>query len=393
MLNLTTPLSNVELGPFDAVAVSQAGAQKYSIPTGPQLEAHNTTTNLAIGNAIPLGSITNATGTITGLLTTIQNDLTSIQSQLTSLTGTPTSGVVSTVCTTVSSLLPVNCSQLPISTDPSQAVSSLTSQLTSVQTTLQNLLKGLPLLQNLLGALPSSLNLADLISTAGDTSSVLTQPHNSGVHSLATTSFADLKVLQLLSNALPQLGTTAPLIELKGISSSAEAFVNGVDTTAPSGTVSLGELDVLGHAIPLQGLGTSQTITIPTPLGDLSVVIGVGQPQTINNTPNRKTIQASALHVEIINGDGNGNNPITALGVQSDPTVVDLTVAGTQVDDAMTSQPVTAGVQATTTTLSSTGMVGPLGFAAVGLLALTSAGLRLVARRKRAADSAEISLD
>lgn len=393
VLNLTTPLSNVDLGPFDAVAVSQAGAQKYSIPTGPQLEAHNTTTNLAIGNSIPLGSVTNISGTITSLLSTIQSDLTSVTSSLTSLSGgsTPTQ-VVSTVCSTVSTLIPqVNCAQLPISTDPSQAVSSLTTQLTSLQSTLQNLLTGLPSLQNLLGQLPSSLNLADLVSTAGDTSSVLTQPQHNGVHSIATTSFADLKVLQLLSNALPGL-PNAPLIELKGISSSAEALVNGTDATPPSGTVSFGELDVLGHAIPLQGLGTSQTVTIPTPLGDLSVVVAIGQPQTINNTPQRKTIQASALHVQIINGDGNGNNPITALGVQSDPTVVDLAVAGTQVDDSMTAVQTTSATVVNPTP-KETGMVGPFGFAAVGLLALTSAGLRLAARRRRAADSADLSVD
>jgi LPXTG-motif cell wall-anchored protein len=392
-LDLSAPLvGTLQLAPFDAVAVSQNGANQWHVPSGPQLEAHNTTTNLAIGQSIPLGSLENASGTISGLISTIQGDLTSITTQLSALQGNGVTGqVVTAVCTTVSSLLPVNCSQLPISTDPSQAVSTLTSQLTSLQSALNNLLGGLPSLQNLLGRLPSSINLADLLSTAGDTSSVLTQPQKSGVHSIATTSFADLKVLQLLSNVLPGL-PNAPLIELKGISSSAEAFVNGTDATPPSGTVSLGELDVLGHAIPLQGVGTSRTVPIAIPgLGTLTAVVSIGQPQQINNTLQRKTEQAAALHVQLINGDPSGGNVITALGVKQDPTIVDLTVAGTQVDDSMT--PV-AGVQATSTSLPSTGMVGPVGFAAVGLLALTSAGLRLAARRnRRAADIAELPLD
>jgi hypothetical protein len=392
VLNLTGPLSNLQLGPFDAVAVSKAGAEKYGITTGPQLEAHNTTTNLAIGQSLPLGSLGNVNGLLSNLVSTVQTDLSGIATQITSLGGNSvTSTVVQTACTAVSGLLPtggINCAALPV--DPSSAVNQLLPQLQSLQSTLQGLLNGLPVLQNVLGMLPTSLNLADLISTAGDTSSVLTQPQNNGVHSLATTSFADLKVLQLLGNALPGLGTNAPLVELKGISSSAEALVNGSDTSAPHGTVSLGELDVLGHAIQLTGLGTGQTITIPTPLGDLSVVVAIGTPQTINNTPQRKTIQASALTVQIINGDGNGNNPITLLGVKQDPTILDLEVAGTQVDDSMTPVAAVNAATTSTTALPSTGMVGPLGLAGVGVLGLAAAGLRLAARRsRRAASSAE----
>lgn len=396
VLNLTGPLTNLQLGPYDAVAVSQAGAQKYGITTGPQLEAHNTTTNLGIGQSLPLGSLGNVSELLSNLVSTVQTDLSGVTSQITSLGGNSvTTSVVQTVCSTISGLLPtggLNCSSLPV--DPTSAVSTLLPQLTSLQSTLQGVLNGLPALQNVLRMLPSSLNLADLINTAGDTSSVLTQPQNNGVHSLATTSFADLKVLQLLGNALPGLGTDAPLLELKGISSSAEALVNGSDASAPKGTVSLGELDVLGHAIPLTGLGTGQTITIPTPLGDLSVVVAIGTPQTINNTPQRKTIQASALTVQIINGDGNGNNPITLLGVQQDPTILALEVAGTQVDDSMTPASAVNAATTSTTSLPSTGMVGPLGLAGVGVLGLAAAGLRLAARRsRRAAGSAEPPID
>ena len=398
LLNLTAPLINkLELGPFDAVAVSQAGAQKWGVATGPQLEAHNTTTNLGIGQNLPLGQLGNISGTVSSLVSTLQGDLSALTGANTALSGltgggTPTSAAITSVCTTVAGLLQqVNCSSLPISSDPTGAVGSLTAltpQLSSLQTSLQNLLNGLPGLQNVLGQLPASLNLANLIQTAGDTSSVLTQPKNGGVHSLATTSLLDLKVLQLLSNDIPGL-PAAPLLELKGVSSSAEALVNGTDTSAPTGTVSLGELDVLGTAIKLTGLGTGQTITVPTPVGDLTVRIAIGQPQTINNTPARKTIQASALTVQLINGDANGNNPITLLGVKSDPTILDLSVAGTQVDDAMTPVASQVSTQAACTTCNqpSTGMLGPIGFAGVGLLGLASAGLRFASRRSRRAAS------
>ena len=400
VLNLTAPLiNNLQLGPFDAVAVSQAGAQKYGVTTGPQLEAHNSTTNLGIGESLPLGSLGNITGTISSLTSTLQSDLSSLtgaSNLLGGLTGsTATGSALTSVCSTISGLLPsLNCSTLPV-TDPTAALSQLTSltpQLGSLGTTLQNLLSGLPGLSNILSQLPTSLNLADLIQTAGDTSSVLTQPQNGGVHSIATTSFADLKVLQLLGNGIPGLfpngSPIQPLLELKGISSSAEALVNGIDSTAPNGTVSLGELDVLGHAIQLSSLGTGQTITIPTPLGDLTVVIAIGQPQTVNNSPNRKTIQASALTVQIINGDGNGNNPITLLGVKSDPTILDLEVAGTQVDDSMTPVPTVQAATTSTAKLPSTGMMGPIGFVGVGALGLTAAGLRFASRRRRVAGAA-----
>lgn len=399
LLDITAPLiSTLQLGPYDATAVSQAGAQKYNVATGPQLEAHNTTTNLGIGQNIPLGGLGNIGGTLSSLVSTLQGDLSALtgaNNTLSGLTGggTPASSAVSTVCTTISGLLPqVNCSSLPINSNPTGALGSLTAltpQLSSLQTSLQNLLNGLPGLQNVLGQLPTSLNLADLIQTAGDTSSVLTQPKNGGVHSLATTSLLDLKVLQLLHNDIPGL-PVAPLLELKGVSSSAEALVNGTDTSAPTGTVSLGELDVLGTAIKLTGLGTGQTITVPTPVGDVTVRIAIGQPQTINNTPQRKTIQASALTVQLINGDANGNNPITLLGVKEDPTILDLQVAGTQVDDAMTPVASQVSTQAACTTCNtpSTGMLGPIGFAGVGFLGLTAAGLRIAARRNRRAAAA-----
>ncbi|MBV8529341.1 MAG: hypothetical protein JOZ75_13605 [Candidatus Dormibacteraeota bacterium] len=387
LLDLSTPLGDLNLGPYDAVAVSQAGAQKYGITTGPQLEAHNSTTNIAIGASLPLGSVSslgNLTDLFQNLTTTLQGDLSSITSQLGLLNpgggALPTTSVVQTVCTTLGGLLggaTTTCSTLT----PATGVSALTPQLTALQGSLTSLLNGLPALQNVLGALPKSIDLLGLITTGGETSSVLTQPQNGGVHSIASTVIPDLKVLEVM-------GT--PLLELKGLSSSAEAFVNGVDTSAPKGTVSFLELDILGHAIVIPGLGTNQTITVPTPLGDVTVVIGVGTPQTINNTPTRKTEAADALHVAVINGDANGKSPIALLG-GAGGTVVDVLVAGSQVDDAMTAVAAVpqTSVQATSTNLPSTGMVGPLGFAVVVVLGLAAAGLRFAARRSgRAAGSA-----
>ena len=389
LLNLTAPLiGNLVLGPFDAVAVSQAGAQKYGITTGPQLEAHNTTTNLAIGANIPLGlgSLGNIQTTLSQLLATVTGDSTSLGSAtnlLGTLTGSSPTSSISGVCGTLSGLLnSLNCSTLPISSDPTAALGTLNGlPLGSLQSMLNNLMTGIPALQNILGMLPNSLNLANLIQTGGDTSSVLTQPKNGGVHSLATDTLADLKVLQL-GSGLPGIGSTAPLLEVKLMSSSSEAFVNGTDTSAPTGTVSLGEVDVLGQALKLSGLGTNQSITVPTPLGDLTLVISVGTPQTINNTPDRKTVQASALTIELINGDAGGNSPITLLGGKGG-TVLSLQIAGTQVDDSMSAIPAASVAATSTTNLSPTGMVGPAGFVGVGALVVAAAGLRIASRRNR----------
>lgn len=396
VLNITAPLvGNLVLGPFDAVAVSQAGAQQYNIATGPQLEAHNTTTNLAIGQNIPLGlgSLGNIQTTLSQLLATVTGDSTSLtgaSNTLGTLSGSSPTSSISGVCSTLAGLVPsLSCAALPISSNPTAALGTLNGlPLGSLQSMLNNLMTGIPALQNVLSNLPSSLNLANLIQTGGDTSSVLTQPQNGGVHSLATDTLADLKVLQL-GSGLPGIGSTAPLLEVKLMSSSSEAFVNGTDTSAPKGTVSLGEVDVLGQALKLSGIGTNQTITVPTPLGDLTLVISVGTPQTINNTPARKTVQASALTIELINGDASGNSPITLLGGRGG-NVLSLQIAGTQVDDAMTAVAVQTGTQAACTTCNapSTGMVGPIGFAAVGLLGLTGAGLRFASRRSRRAASA-----
>lgn len=391
LLDLHTPLGDLNLGPYDAVAVTQAGAQKFGISTGPQLEAHNSTTNIDVGAKLPLGSLGslgNLGDLFTNLTKTIQGDLSSVTSQLGLLGGgaAPTSSVVNTVCTTLGGLLGttgLNCSTL--SANPATGASTLLPQLTSLQGSLTSLLNGLPALQNLLGALPSSIDLLGLIQTGGETSSVLTQPQNGGVHSMASTVLPDLKVLEVA-------GT--PLIEVKGLSSSAEAFVNGVDTSAPKGTVNFLELDILGHGITIPGVGTNQTITVPTPLGDVTVVIGLGTPQTINNTPNRKTEAASALHVALINGDANGANPITLLGGKGG-SIVDLLVAGSQVDDAMTAVAATpqTSVQATSASLPSTGMVGPLGLAGVGILGLAAAGFRFASRRGRKVADAKPPVD
>lgn len=409
LLNLNAPLiGDLELGPFDAVAVSQAGAQKYNIATGPQLEAHNTTTNLAIGANIPLGlgSLGNIQTTLSQLLATVTGDSTSLtgaSNTLGSLNGSSPTSSISGVCGTLAGLIPsLNCSTLPISSNPVGALGTLNGlPLGSLQSMLNNLMTGLPALQDILGKLPNSINLANLIQTGGDTSSVLTQPEKGGVHSLATDTLADLKVLQL-GSGLPGIGSTAPLLEVKLMSSSSEAFVNGTDTSAPTGTVSLGEVDVLGQALKLSGIGTNQSITVPTPLGDLTLVISVGTPQTINNTPDRKTVQASALTIALINGDAGGNSPITLLGGKGG-NVLSLQIAGTQVDDAMTAVAVQTGTQAACTTCNapSTGMLGPIGFAGVGLLGLTGAGLRIASRRSRraaggaadASDSEPLSID
>ena len=383
-LALNGPLAlSLNLAPFDAVAVSGAGAARWNVAGGPQLEAHNTTTNLNIGQSLSLtgGS---AAPLLSGVESSLTQDIASIGSALTAL---GQSQPVSVVCGNATIAQLPACAALQ-GQGASQATQTLESALSTAQSAAQSILDALSPLQGVLAQLPG-IDLSGLINTAGVTSSALTQPQRDGVHSLATSSFADLKLLQLVTaQVASQLGVPAdtPLIELKGLSSSSEAFVNGSDTSAPTGTSSVAEVDVLGRCVagsdsgcPVVIPGTNITQTIATPAGDLTAVVAWGTSQTVNNTPARKTVNASALHVQLINGDAQGNNQIAALGAPQAKDIVTADVAATQVDDSLT--PITANL--VNASPPETGMPGPIALIAVAILGIAALGLRVAGRQQR----------
>ena len=380
VLTVGNPLGpSLQLAPFDAVAVSRAGAEKWNVSTGPQLEAHNTTTRLDLGQSLGITSASAAATQLPDLISTATAELGSVQTALTALSQ---NSAASSVCANPTVAALPGCSLIQNATG-SQATQTLEASLQATQSSLQALVARLTALKALLAGLPS-LDLNSIVHADGATSSTLTQPQNGGVHSIATTSFAHLQLLSLVSASVPQLGASAgtPLIELTGVSSSAEAFVNGVDASPPTGTASLGQLSVLGKPVVDVGSllpGTNITQTVATPAGDLTVVINRGAPQTINNTVQRKTEGAAALQVQLINGDAQGNNQVAGLGARSGGPVANITVAAVQVDDSMT--PPTADL--VNAAPPSTGLPGPFGFVGAGLLGLTGLALRLASRQRR----------
>ena len=380
VLALNNPLGPaLELAPFDAVAVSRAGAQRWGVSTGPQLEAHNTTTRLDLGQSLGLTNTSAAAAGVSSLISSARQELGSVQSALAALSA---SGSASSVCSNPTIALLPGCSLIQNS-GATGAAQTLQASLDATQSTLQALVSRLTAVQTLLAGLPA-LDLNSIAHVDGATSSTLTQPEKGGVHSIATTSFAHLQLLGLVTASIPQLGAGAgtPLLELTGVSSSAEAFVNGVDASAPTGTASLGQLSVLGKQVVDVGSlvpGSTVTQTVSTPAGDLTVVVNRGTPQTINNTPQRKTESAAALQVQLLNGDAAGGNQVAGLGAAGAGAVATMNVAAVQVDDALT--PPTA--QLVNAAPPSTGILGPFGFAAAALLGLAGLGLRIASRQRR----------
>ena len=283
-----------------------------------------------------------------------------------------------------------------------QPAAQATQTLKAELATLQSLATTLSGLQDLLDQL-NTIDLNKLVYADGVTSAVKTRPEKGGVHSIAATSFADLKILQLLSDQFAShTGTPVgtPFLELKGVNSSADAFVNGKDTSKPAGTASLGEIDVLGQRVldvngtlsdalhQTLNAGTTITKTVTTPIGDLTLVVSRGEPKPVNNGAQRKTMQVAALDVALINGDTDGSHAITQLGAQRGGKIVDVAVAQSQVDAAMTVVPQCAPADCSASVtinpvLPSTGMLGPLGFLAAAGLAAVAVSLRLAGRRRR----------
>jgi hypothetical protein len=193
-----------------------------------------------------------------------------------------------------------------------------------------------------------------------------------------------------------------PLLNITGITSSAQAVL-GAGSGDPTGSSSLGEIDVLG--IPVLNLdqianmvvGTTKSIVIPATGISLNITRGV--PQVAMNTPTQKSVSVSALDVSLTN---NGNGLLGSAGSTSKP-IVEVGLANS-VATASIGAPAAASTPTSSTpstpgdnpvapaitpaqgpTPPSTGMFGPASFAAAGILAALAIALqvapRLAARR------------
>lgn len=376
-VNLSFP--NLQLAPYTATAVNNAGANGTGWHfTSAQSEAHSTTTHLSILPALDLSKIDPAQliKQITDLVTALSSVVTNVsQPACTLLGGLPVPGL--------GALTGPVCQQLGAGTiTPPQLSSALQLQLGAL-----NGLKDM-----LVGALQPLLNvtkLNGLISTDGVSSSALTKPLNNGVQTSATTSFADISLLQVVGN---QLGLGQPVVSIKGVQSLVEAFVNGTDPALPTGSAKLAEVDVLGTPIDLNSLpvGGSTTIPVDTPVGSLTVLLSRGALQYINDTPTQpsatnKTASISALEVQVLNGKPDGTNPLQIMGAAGPGKILDAAIGQSAVDAASTGTPpapqqsdqsnpgCTVDCSAPTT-----GIFGTVGFAVGGALLLVAAAIRLV---------------
>jgi len=308
-------------------------------------------------------------------------------------------------------------------------------------TNLNGLLGGLLGPNGLLGGLLNGQNLGlnSLIKTASVTSNSIVQPLTGGsFQSLATTKVGNVSILPLgdqilgdlgnilgggtaggLTNALngivsglnlgglanlgplsgllgsgglgSLLNTGLPLLDISGITSSAQAIL-GPNSPDPTGTASLGTISVLGIPVisldQVVGLVAGQSKPISIPLTGISLVLSRGVPQIGFNTATHKSVSVAALDVRLVN-DGTGLlGSLLSNGSTSKP-ITEVALANTSADVSM-APPANTTVPAVTPisgpTPPSTGMFGPASFAAAGILAALAIALqtfpRLAARRR-----------
>jgi hypothetical protein len=396
------PLSG-SLAPFTATAVDTVGAASNHL-SGPQAEADNTTTELSALSKLSLNPL--SAQNISTLLTTIQNLENTLNQTVQAATaavnaapGAATQALTGVLGPTAGGAIgsitaPVQQAVTAGTQTVTQAVQNLTAQLNTL-TTLTNNLNAL---SGLLDAL-NGVSLNNLVQTTGVTSKSLVEPQKGGVHGFATSTVADIQVLQLISPVLSQLTngmvkSGVPLLEVKGASSSVDAFVDGHSTTPAVTSTGLGEIDLLGQKVLtgdqlLSGLSQSPTpVTVPG-IGTLALTVTRGAPQNTNSDPTHRTSSVSALEITLTNtpaslatsGNGFTHNATMASPILPGGTILQLDLAPTAVD-VSTSAPVahnpTTATITTNPQLPRTGLFGPLALLAAAGLGAAGLGLRVV---------------
>lgn len=399
------PLSGT-LAPFTATAVDGAGASQNHI-SGAQAEADNTTTELSALSQLPLNplsaqNVTTLLNAIQALETTLNQTIqaaTAAVNAAPSAAGAAAQALTSVLGPTAGSAIgsitgPVQQAVIAGTQTVTQAVQSLEAQLTTLTTLVTNL--------NGLGGLLDALNglsLNNLVQTTGVTSKSLIQPQNGGVHGFATSTVADIQLLQLISptlstltNGMVKSGT--PLVEVKGANSSVDAFVDGHSAQPATTSTGLGEVDVLGGLIKLTGdqlLSGSTipgTVTVPG-IGTLTLSVTRGIAQNTNTSTTHRTSSVSALEITLSNtpanlptsGNGFSHNASLASPILPGGTILQLDLAPTAVD-VSTSAPTAKNPTTATVTsnpqLPKTGRFGPLALLVAAGLGGAGLGLRVV---------------
>jgi hypothetical protein len=342
---------HVTVDPFDACAASAAQIAACAGHTGAQTSAANILVSAGLP-AINLSGVDTSqlqalATTLGGLIDTLTNTLANPPAAQTILGAAPVPAPLAGALGTLGTL--VNGAAASTSnTIGTDLLQQWKTELTTIDSSLKAIINSLAALQ-----LP---DVTQLVSSANDIATAKTVPTTAGgVLSTATTSVGSLSVLPVggslagaINGALKLVPSVAgltfntlknstPLLEIDGITSSAQAGVGSVPTCTNAqgvqdylcGTSGLKTVSVLGQTIDLDngtlngikllptlgpGAELRHVFSIPG-VGSVTLDITRGLPQTIANTASYRAGSITALDVRLINGAVGGD----CTGTCSDP--------------------------------------------------------------------------
>ena len=315
-----------QLAPFGATAVDAAGATLYGA-SGPQASSNESTTNLDVSPAVDLTSLRADMAAMTTLL-----------AQATA-TATATQPLLAAAAATIATVLPGGLSLTTLLTELGNAAAPAAT----LSTVAQDL------------ELEKTLSCQTLGTGSCVIASTSITPAGTGLHAIATSKLVDMSVLPMghhLATALHALGAVdgTPLLDVQGVQATSDAIVDGttstgsatgsvttisvaglvvmdngqINTAGLSGFVPASVLNTLQGALPV---GEPMVLPIDTGSGILTLEITLGSPQRTYAGPSHQSASLGRMQVTLLNGDTNGQNPVTALGAAGAGPLVGMNTA------------------------------------------------------------------
>ena len=384
---VSTPPVIAQLAPFGATAVSSAGATQLGA-SGAQASSNESTTSLDVSPALDLTNLRNDMAAITTLLSQVNATASAIQPQLPGV-----SLIVNQALSGGLSLVTL-IAQVGTAAGPAGQLNALVQAL----------------------ALNKMLSCRALTSGSCVIASTSITPQGNGLHALATSKLVDMAVLPMdatLASAFTSAGFAAnpgtPLLDVQGVQATSDAIIDGSTSTATaSGDVTyiavaglvvmnngvINKQGLIGH-LPqpvIDNLPPTPQAGIPMPplelpvgSGYVTLEITVGAPQHVYTGVSHQSASIGKMQVRLLNGDSNGQRPVSQLGATSAGPIVTMNTAsvssevlGTATNGSGTLVPASDG---SNVDMGKTGVFGPLWFGAgLGLLGLGA----LLRRRPRA---------
>jgi hypothetical protein len=361
-----------QLAPFGATAVNSAGAAQFGAG-GPQTSSNESTTSIDVAPAMDLTDLRADAVAVGALLSQVSALATAVAPQL---------GAVSAI---VGQALPGGLSLSALIAQVATAAGPA-GQLSTLVAALQ--------LNKMLSCRTLSSGTCVIASTS-------ITPQGAGLHAVATSKLVDLAVLPMgstLAAALSSLGgatADTPLLDVQGVQATSDAFIDGsISAARASGQASrvavaglvvmdngqLNKQGLVGHVVQqvLDALPGSPVVGEPMVLpiqigsGVLTLQITLGAEQRTYTGASHRSASIGKLQVRLLNGDTNGQNPVSQLGasqagpiVTLDTAMVSSEVLGTGTDGTLV--PLGEGSQVT---MGQTGLFGPaslvVGFGLLG---------------------------